>query len=120
MVKQSIEDKGTYAVARLVGTPGFAEFMGLIEEVARISPGWPHQRLLVDLTEVNSLRGFTDQLAVGVAVSSKLRHLRIASLVPEQRITRTSEKAANRGGGTLRVFSNHREAVLWLLDPAGD
>jgi hypothetical protein len=38
----------------------------------------------------------------------------IASLVPPERVTRMSEKAAQRSGTNVRVFDDERAATEWL------
>jgi hypothetical protein len=39
---------------------------------------------------------------------------KIASLVPPERVTRMSEKAARRSGTNVRVFDDEGAAVAWL------
>jgi hypothetical protein len=42
---------------------------------------------------------------------------RLASIVPADQITRTSEKVAVKQGLQLRVFTSMTEAIRWLLEP---
>jgi len=41
----------------------------------------------------------------------------VASLVPEDKITRVSEAAAQQQGLQLKVFTQLTSAVNWLLEP---
>ena len=56
-----------------------------------------------------------EQFRIGVEAAASMSHLdRIASLVPPERITRVSEKAARRNGVNVRVFGDERAALAWL------
>ena len=103
-----------YVRATLETQVSFVQALAAIEHISRESAHWPDKRLLIDLRDTLTLRTFSDQFFVGVGVATHLRHLKIASLVPEHRITRTSEKAANQAGALLKVFAREQEAVAWL------
>jgi uncharacterized membrane protein len=45
---------------------------------------------------------------------------RIASVVPRERVTRVSEKAARRNGVNVRVFDDEQQAIAWLAAPLTD
>jgi hypothetical protein len=50
-------------------------------------------------------------------VARRLSHLqRVASVVPSQRRTGTSEKVANAQGIRLRVFVDEAQATAWLAE----
>jgi hypothetical protein len=56
---------------------------------------------------------------MGQAVAQHMRHLdRLASVVPEDKITRTSEKVAAKQGVQLRVFTSMNQAIRWISDEA--
>jgi hypothetical protein len=75
-------------------------------------------RVLVDLRGVENVLKFTDHFQLGEEVARKLRHLeKVASVVPPDRITRTSEKVAARQGFPLHVFTDIDEASAWLAQP---
>ena len=58
---------------------------------------------------------FTDHFQLGSQAAQLLRHLdKLASVVPADKITRTSEKVAQKQGFQLRVFTSMDEAVRWL------
>lgn len=74
------------------------------------------ERLLVNLMDVVGTFGPQEQQAIGMLAARHLSHLeKVASLVPEDKITRVSEQAAQSAGMQLRVFTNFTEAVAWLV-----
>jgi hypothetical protein len=113
----SFEQRQKYAVVRVEGEPTLGEFLGLVQEIGTASAGWPNRRLLVDLRGIRSLTTFTEHYAVGEESARRLAHLqRVASVVPADRITRASEKTAQRSGLNLVVFTDEGAAVAWLLE----
>ncbi len=71
--------------------------------------------MLVDLRAVHGALAFTEQFRLGQIVASELGFLqKLASVVPQDRITRTSEKVALSMGMQLRVFTDMEEAAQWL------
>jgi hypothetical protein len=75
------------------------------------------RRLLVNLLDVVGTFGPQEQQAIGQLAARYLSHLeRVASLVPQDKITRVSEAAAQAQGMQLRVFTNFTDAVAWLVD----
>ena len=105
-----------HAVVRVEGEPTLDEFLGFVHALAQESSAWPHKRMLVDMRGVRSLKTFTEHYAVGEAAARLLKHMRrVASLVPADRITRASEKTAQRSGLDLVVFTDEGAALAWLL-----
>lgn len=114
----SVEQRNGYAVVRIEGDPSLEEFLGFVEALAEQSRGWNGGRALCDLRGVRTLTSFTEHYAVGAAVGRHLRHLRqVASVVPLDRITHTSEKTAQNAGVNLMVFTSEDEAIKWLTTP---
>jgi hypothetical protein len=114
-IQRSIEQRASFMVVRADGEPDLAEFLAFVEDVPLASRQWPLQRLLVDLRGIRTLTSFTEHYAVGEAVGRSMGHMRrIASLVPADRITRASEKTAQRAGVNMAVFTSEAEAVAWL------
>ena len=75
------------------------------------------KRLLVNLMDVVGTFGPQEQQAIGMLATRYLSHLeRIASLVPEEKLTRLSEKVAQSAGMQLRVFTKLTDAVNWLVE----
>jgi len=117
-MKVTVQHFDGYNAVRVSGAPTLDEFMDFIRRIAEESRAWPQQLLLVDLRAVTTIRSFTEQFSIGEAAGRQLKHLRrIASVVPQDRITRTSEKAARHTGIELKVFTSEAEAVQWLLAP---
>jgi hypothetical protein len=76
------------------------------------------RRLLVDLTDVVGTLGPREHEALGLLAVKYLSHLeRVASLVPQDKITRVSEATAQAQGMQLKVFTDFTGAVSWLVDP---
>lgn len=115
----SFRNGATIARAKVEGRPSLGQFMSLIDVMSSDSHEWKHNRLLVDLTGVETLTSFTDQFAIGEKAARILSHLHVASVVAPHRITRVSEKAANRGGGHVHVFTDEAEAIAWLEAATG-
>jgi hypothetical protein len=107
-----------YGVLRLSGSPSLGQFLSGLEVIAVETATWPHGRLLADLVGISTLTSFTDQFSIGEQSALKLKHLRkVASVVPPQRLTRNSERPARGQGLDLRVFTDERQALAWLLEP---
>lgn len=101
-----------YGAARLSGRPTLGQMLSCIELIAAETAEWAHHALLVDLTQVDTLRSFTEQFAIGEHAAARLAHLaKVASVVPPDRITRNSERPARRKGLNLLVFTSEEEAI---------
>lgn len=110
-----VEHKEGYSVVRVEGAPSLGQFLSFIHLIAVETAGWPAKRALFDLRGVQTLTAFTEHYAIGEEVARQLRHLhRVASLVEPHRITRASEKTAQRSGMNLMVFTDEETAVAWL------
>lgn len=104
-----------YAAVRVSGTPLLDHALSALDVIA--AEAVAGSRLLIDLRGVTTLHSFTDQFALGHAAAATLRHLeRVASLVPEGRATRNSERPARRQGLDLQVFESEARALAWLLE----
>lgn len=80
--------------------------------------GWT--RSLFDLRQVHGALTFTEQFLLGEMAVKYMDHLdRVASLVPPERITRTSEQVARAQGMQLRIFTDEQAARAWLDEAAG-
>lgn len=114
------EQRDGHGVVRVEGEPTLGQFLSFLHLIAVETAGWPTRRVLFDLRGVRTLTTFTEHYAVGEEAARQLRHLhRVASLVPGDRITRASEKTAQRSGLQLVVFTDEGEALAWLLAGAG-
>jgi len=71
--------------------------------------------LLVDLRKVSTQFSESEQRSVGQEAAASLVHMRkIASVVPPDRVTRISERAARRDSANVSVFDDEKAALAWL------
>lgn len=104
-----------YAVAEVSSLAFIEESPGVLEELAVRTRASGARRLLVNLLDVVGTFGRDEQQAIGLLAHRHLAHLeRVASLVPEDKITRVSEAAARSQGMELRVFTSLPDALGWL------
>lgn len=110
-----VEHRDGYSVVRVEGEPSLGQFLSFLHVVGVETAAWSVRRVLFDLRGVRTLTSFTDHYAVGEEAARQLMHLqRVASLVDPDRITRASEKTAQRSGMNLVVFTDEASAVAWL------
>jgi len=103
------------AVAEISGLAFIEEAPDVVERIRQASLAHGDQRLLIDLKDVVGTLEPQDHQVLGRLAATQLGHLRkIASLVPEDKITRVSEQAARTLGVQLRVFTSLTAAVAWL------
>jgi hypothetical protein len=104
-----------HARVRIAGRPTIDQMISLIHLLGVDSDNWDSDVLLVDLREVSTPFTEQQQFQLGQQTAMSLAHLRrIASVVPPERKTRISEKAARRDGTDIRVFTDLQEALRWL------
>jgi hypothetical protein len=103
------------ARVKVAGHPSFEQVVSMIHLLGVDSGEWAVGALLVDLRDVLTVFSREEQFRIGLEAALSLAHLRkVASLVPPERITRISEKAARRNGTNVRVFGNEQAALAWL------
>lgn len=105
----------TFTSVTVTGPASLDAFVALITGMADETRRRGDRRVLVDLLGVQGELKFTDHFQMGTQAAQHLRHLdKLASVVPPERITHTSEKVAVKQGFQLRVFTSLDEAVQWL------
>jgi hypothetical protein len=110
-----IDSAAHYIRVTVTGAPAIGQLLSLIHLLGVESETWPEDKVLVDLRGVVTPFTQPEQFRIGVEAAASMSHLdRIASLVPPERITRVSEKAARRNGVNVRVFGDERAALAWL------
>lgn len=110
-----VEHREGYSVLRVGGEPTLGQFLSFLHLAGVESAAWPHKRALFDLRGVRTLTAFTEHYAVGEEAARQLAHMhRVASVVPADRITRASQKTAQRSGLNLMVFTDEGAAIAWL------
>lgn len=113
----AIRREPRYIRVAVTGRPSIGQLLSLIHLLGVESETWEQDKVLVDLRAVTSEFTRMEQFRIGEEAAASLSHMeRIASVVPEERITRVSEKAARRNGVNVCVFHDERAALAWLLD----
>ncbi len=111
----AIDATAHFVRVTVTGEPDIGEMLSMIHLLGVESETWEDDRVLVDLRGVRTPFSRPEQFRIGEEAGASLSHMdRIASLVPPERVTRVSEKAAQRNGTNVRVFDDEREAVAWL------
>jgi hypothetical protein len=101
----------------MTGSTDLDEMILAIAELGSQSRARGDKRLLVDLQHLANKFRFTDHFQIGEEAARQFQHLeRLASVVPAEQITRTSEKVAVKRGLRLRVFTSMDEAIDWLSE----
>jgi hypothetical protein len=104
---------------KVTGTASLEAFSQLILSMGEQTRLRGDKRVLVDLLEVAGDLKFTEHFKMGEQVARRLQHLdKVASVVPPEKLTRTSEKTALKQGFQLRVFTSMNEAIHWLTQDA--
>jgi hypothetical protein len=99
----------------VTGVPDIAELLSLIHLLGVESETWKDDRVLVDLRGVATPFSREEQFRIGEEAAASLSHMeKIASVVPPERVTRVSEKAARRMGANVCVFDDEDAAIAWL------
>ena len=110
-----------YMRVTVTGEPSLGQLLSLIHLLGVESETWPEDKVLVDLRKVVTPFSPPEQFRMGEEAAASLSHMdRIASLVPRERVTRVSEKAARRNGTNVRVFDDEHQAVAWLQSAPED
>lgn len=111
----SIHRLPEFTSVKLSGPATLDDFVKLIEGMAAESRRLGDRRMLVDQLEITTTLKFTDHFRIGEEVARHMQHLeKMASVVPPERITHTSEKVALQQGMPLRVFTSMTDAIRWL------
>ena len=104
---------------RIKGELTFDQLISTVHLMGIESATWDHAAVLVDLRGIVSQFTPAEQFRLGQEAAASLPHMRrIASLVPADRLTRISEKAAKRDGSNVQVFDDEAEAIAWLKEKA--
>jgi hypothetical protein len=111
----AVVDEGSYTRVTITGRPSLDEMLTLVHVLGLESGRWRPDCVLVDLRGVATEFSRAQQARIGEAAASSLGHLRrIASLVPPERVTRVSERTAQRSGANVLVFDAQAQALAWL------
>lgn len=112
----AIQREPRFIRVAVTGLPSIGQLLSLIHLLGVESETWEQDRVLVDLRAVQTVFSREEQFRIGEEAAASLSHMeRIASVVPAERITRVSEKAARRNGVNVCVFDDEAAALQWLL-----
>jgi hypothetical protein len=105
-----------FTLAEVTGLAFVEDAKPLLKKIEAETRMFGDDRLLINLLDVVGTLGPAEHEFLGQLVVKHLSHLnKVASLVPEDKITRISEGVARSQGLELRVFVSLGEAVDWLL-----
>jgi hypothetical protein len=108
-----------HVAVELTGEIELQPFLQLIEKLGEITQSEGDHRLLFNLLGMAGEVHFTGQIQLGEAIARHLAHLsRVASVVPADRLTRTSEKVARAQGMELMIFDNLQDGLAWVRGSA--
>jgi len=108
-----------HVVLELEGGIDLPALLGLIEQLGDLTQSEGEALLLFNFQRLDGEIALTAQIEVGEHIVRHLRHLaRIASVVPAERVTRTSEKIARSQGLEFKVFDAMAPALAWLRGQA--
>ena len=111
----AIAEQTAFVRVTVSGSPDFTQLLSMIHLLGVESETWHEPSVLVDLRGVSTPFSFAEQFRIGEEAAASLSHMeKIASLVPADRVTRVSEKAARRNSTNVRVFDDERRAIAWL------
>lgn len=114
----AVDPMAHYIRVRITGGPSIGQLLSLIHLLGVESETWDDDKVLVDLRGVVTPFSPPEQFRIGQEAAASLSHMRrIASVVPPERVTRVSEKAARRNGVNVRVFDDEQQAIAWLAAP---
>ena len=112
----AMEEHEGFLLASARGPATLAEFYDAIDLAAEAARRGHHRRLLIDLRGAQQSLKFTEHLQLGARAAERLAFVeRVASLVPADSRTGSSEKAAQKTGLQLRTFTDFKEALEWLV-----
>jgi hypothetical protein len=114
----AIDRTAHFVRVTVTGRPSLGQLLSLVHLLGVESEDWQDEMVLVDLRGVLTPFDHAEQFRIGEEAALSLSHIeRIASVVPPERVTRVSEKAAQRNGTNVRVFDDEEQAIAWLKSP---
>ena len=106
-----------YLDVEMEGPLDLPQLLAVIERVGKLTRDHGDERLLFDLSAIDGAPHVAAQMQLGEQVVRSLSHLtRVASVVPADRITRSSESMAQARGVRLKVFASKDAAIAWLRE----
>jgi hypothetical protein len=96
------------------GMPVFDDFLALADLAAALCrrEGWP--RVLIDCASVPPTFTEDELVRISAYAGTALADKYVALVVADEGRFENTRSAAASGGATLRHFTSHRDAALWL------
>jgi hypothetical protein len=105
----------------LSGPVDLHALLELIRKLGKATQSQGDVRMVFDCLQLEGDMHFAGQMQIGEQVAHCLPHMiKVASIMPVAKITRTSEKTAQAQGVALRIFESRGDAIFWLLDDSPD
>lgn len=99
------------------GEASLSYFLAAIDEAAAEARRTAATRVLFDVRAVQQFLSYSEHLQLGAALADKLRFMqRVASVVPIEKRSGASEKAAQRNNLNLRAFTDLTQAMQWVQE----
>lgn len=114
----AIANEARWMRVTITGQPSIGQLLSLVHLVGVESETWDQDRVLFDLRGIETPFSREEQFRIGEEAAASLSHMsKIASVVPPERVTRVSERAARRSGANVCVFDDEQAARAWLQEP---
>lgn len=112
-----IEDTGQFLHMRVMGAYGGVPFaddaINVIAEHCKAARRW---RVLIDLTPMQGAVSNFDRFMLGQhAAKSWGRRIKVAVITNAETVNRFFENVAVNNGANVRMFTDRKEALDWLL-----
>jgi len=102
----------------LSGQIDLAAMLEMLRRLGKLTHAQGDELVLMDLLALEGHVPLSGQLQVGEQIAHSMAHLRrMVSVVPSDKLTRTSEKLARAQGLQFKVFDSKDEAITWLRGP---
>jgi len=106
--------RAPYLLLICTGDPAVNDFLALADLAAALCrrEGWT--RVLIDCASVPPVLTIDKRAQLGAYAGSILSGKHVAVVVPDENRFEVTRFAAASAGGTLRFFTNHKDAADWL------
>ena len=112
-----LEEAQGYFVAKVTGKWDVDAICRLIDAIGRDSSSHSFERILADCLDIEIAGRVmkSERFVVGRHIGETLRHVRLATLFPEEQIDKVAESIAVAAGAEFLVTSSRQEALRWLM-----
>jgi hypothetical protein len=112
-----LERKDGHAECRLEGLALLEGWERVLPQLGQATAEAGDRTLMILIEGLVGFLGTPERQKVGELAAQHLMHLRkVALLVPPQKLTGVTQRAAREHGLDLRVFDDAAQALAWLAD----